>query len=212
MSKVESNVYQGAGTYKDNLVQKWVSFHEDAKEYNQIQGLKSGYFRDEVDKKSYKKLFDFSKIKCKQWHSLCTAAGWTVYGAVALSWCEGAVLKDVWKGWEASGFPLIPKPEFERPARFINPALLPQTNKISEIKDASGSNILAFCAMIVALGDTPPDFDLSSENLKTAPVPIAAFLKSRMLRKEERTEQEDALIRFWGDKIKGSKFDVWEDG
>ena len=40
---------------------------------------------------------------CASWAALCAAAGWTAYGAVALSWCEGATLPQVFDGWRASG-------------------------------------------------------------------------------------------------------------
>lgn len=215
MKNSTPQVFMGACLLPDNvsLPHLWHRIHSNASILASSSN-ESPTFSDQenVDRKDICLIEALSKCHADKWHSLCAAAGWTVYGAVALSWCEGAVLKDVWKGWEASGFPLIPKPEFERPARFINPALLPQTNKVSEMISASGSSVLAFCAMVAALGDNPLDFNLSDKGLKGASRQIAAFLKSRMLRKEERTEQEDALIRFWGDKIKGSKFDVWEDG
>ena len=147
---------------------------------------------------------------CASWAALCAAAGWTAYGAVALSWCEGATLPQVFDGWRASGFPLKPLPEYERPARFINPALLPQTRKLSELATAAEPDILALCAMI-AHSPEPPEFDVPHPSLRGTPNPqVAAFLKSRMLQKPSRTQEEDDLIAAWSETVKGSEFDVWD--
>ena len=156
-----------------------------------------------------------SSIQATRWSALCAAAGWTVYGAVALSWCEGAKLEDVWAGWLASGFPLKPLPQFERPARFINPALLPQTNKSGEInklmKETSpdgNTYQLAVSAAIAALKE-PLEFELEPEQYKDAMPQIAAFLKSRMLQKSDRTDEENAIVDVWSETIKGTQWDVW---
>lgn len=133
-----------------------------------------------------------------------------MFTAVALSWCEGATLPQVFDGWRASGFPLKPLPEYERPARFINPALLPQTRKLSELATAAEPDILALCAMI-AHSPEPLEFDVPHPSLRGSPNPqVVAFLKSRMLQKPSRTQEEDDLIAAWSETVKGSEFDVWK--
>ena len=158
----------------------------------------------------------FNLLKClvdtpsENWLLICRGAGMTVFGAVALSWCEGATLPQVFDGWRASGFPLKPLPEYERPARFINPALLPQTRKLSEFATAAEPDILALCAMI-AHSPEPLEFDVSHPSLRGSPNPqVVAFLKSRMLQKPSRTQEEEDLIAAWSETVKGSEFDVWE--
>ncbi len=163
----------------------------------------------ELDDLSFEQIKSLNKINEKVWIGFCEAIGMTVYGAVALSWCEGAEIEQVWEGWEQSGFPLIPKPEYERPARFINPALLPETVSLSELASIAGNKSLPLCAMIVALQDKPLEFDLPADQLKSAKPQIAAFLKSRMERKDNRTDEENALIVHWSETIKGKEFDVW---
>ena len=37
----------------------------------------------------------------------------------------------------------------------------------------------------------------------------AAFLKSRMLLKADRTKEENALIVSWSEKIRDTEFDIW---
>ena len=150
------------------------------------------------------------QVDAQRWNKLCDASGWTAYGAVALSWCQGATLPQVFDGWRASGFPLKPLPEYERPARFINPALLPRTRKLSELATAAEPDILALCAMI-AHSPEPLEFDVSHPSLRGSPNPqIVAFLKSRMLQKPSRTQEEEDLIAAWSETVKGSEFDVWE--
>lgn len=157
------------------------------------------------------KSLDFNR-----WYAVCFGSGMTVYGAIALSWCKDAELSQVWEGWHASGFPLKPSPEFERPARFINPALMPVSDSLYDILNAEARkhedleiHTLAICARIAAV-QGPLKFDIPLDSLKTAPPQIAAFLKSRMLEKPDRTAEESALIATWSATIKGTEFDIWE--
>ena len=161
-------------------------------------------------------LSELTQVEASIWSSLCSAAGPTVYGAIALSWCKDAELSQVWEGWHASGFPLKPSPEFERPARFINPALMPVSDSLNDILNAEARkhedpeiHTLAICARIAAV-QGPLKFDIPLDSLKTAPPQIAAFLKSRMLEKPDRTAEESALIATWSATIKGTEFDIWE--
>ena len=133
----------------------------------------------------------------------------TVYGAVALSWCKDADIKDVWEGWETSGFPLKPLPEFERPARFLNPALMPKTRSLKGIVGAVGNSSLAICAAI-ASSPEPLEFDLDLTVMHSAKPQLAAFLKSRMLQKQARTAEEESLLNAWSETVKGTEYDVWE--
>ncbi|TNE64061.1 MAG: hypothetical protein EP336_16420 [Rhodobacteraceae bacterium] len=157
-----------------------------------------------------------AQIPADKWSGLCSSIGPTVYGAIALSWCKDAELSQVWEGWHASGFPLKPSPEFERPARFINPALMPVSDSLHDILNAEARkhedpeiHTLAICARIAAV-QGPLKFDIPLDSLKTAPPQIAAFLKSRMLEKPDRTAEESALIATWSATVKGTEFDIWE--
>ena len=193
------------------LADVWIMLHHDA--YILANNSGTGAARgntesvDLYDQRVLKMLVD---VSLQEWEKLCTAAGWTAYGAVALSWCEGATLPQVFDSWRASGFPLKPLPEYERPARFINPALLPRTRKLSELAAAAEPDILGLCAMI-AHSPEPLEFDVPHPSLRGSPNPqIVAFLKSRMLQKPSRTQEEDDLIAAWSETVKGSEFDVWK--
>ena len=211
--KQQFNALTGAKVFSNDFtaVDIWRALHQNAQSLERavFHGIsqKDCNIFDDKDNHLYGLL---SSLESSRWHSLCTAAGMTVYGAVALSWCEGAELSQVWEGWEASGFPLKPLPEYERPARFINPALLPQTNSLDALLDVESENELAFCAMLSALQE-PLEFDMPVETMKKSPVQISAFLKSHMLKKATRTEEENDLIAHWSEKIEGSEWDVWED-
>ena len=168
---------RGALTFDEvfTLPRIWFDCHECAEQWlaspsnpRQIHDRK---MVDDAQRDATKHL---AKTPASRWFYLCTAAGMTVYGAVALSWCEGAELSQVWEGWEASGFPLKPLPEYERPARFINPALLPTTNSLLELVKLAENKPLPICAMIVAKGDAL-DVDLSVNMAANASPQIAAL-------------------------------------
>lgn len=173
--------------------------------------------REIYDALSYEFLGDLRKVSAEDWSNICGGLGHSVYGAVALSWCQGATLAQVWSGWLASGFPLKPLPEYERPARFLNPALLPQTETLNQITgwvneqrypDAATYD-LALSALIAG-SQTPVELDMVPEAMRQARPQIAAFLKSHMLQKPARTPEEDALIAAWSERVKGTEFDTPE--
>ena len=147
------------------------------------------------------------EVPMQKWWNLCSASGMTVYGTVALSWCKDARIEQVWDGWEASGFPLKPLPEFERPARFINPDLLPKTSSLAQIIAVSPDKTLPICAMIAALKE-PLVFDLPADYLKNANPQIASFLKSRMEQKTDRTPEQDDLISIWTQTTKDTEWEI----
>ncbi|NKX74565.1 hypothetical protein [Tritonibacter mobilis] len=189
----------------------WSTIHNSANTQFNPQGseprITNGDALDAFDMKAMKKLVNFDAQK---WQVFCENVGMTVYGAVALSWCKGAQIENVWSSWRASAFPLKPTPEFERPARFINPSLLPNTNSLAEIAEAGNNKSLPICAMIAALKG-PLNFDLPYELLRTSPPQIASFLRSRMLRSDIRQVNDSSLIEIWSQTIKDTEYDVGEE-
>lgn len=194
---------------KATLVEVWGKLHRNAVAWAHTFGDASllGEVR-EVERSAQQLVQQFKDLPADEWHALCSAAGPTVYGAVALSWCRDAEIAQVWDIWRASGFPLKPLPEFERPARLINPEHIPKTNSLAEIAEIAGNNNLPICAMIAAL-EGPLDFDVAQDMLRNAPPQVASFLKSRMLQKSDRTKAENQLIDTWTVTVAGSEYDVW---
>ena len=164
--------------------------------------------RDAIDQSDISVLGSLADFPAERWISLCDATGWTVYGSVALSWCAGATLPQVWEGWLASGYPLIPLPEYERPARLLNPDLLPKTRQLSGLIAASTPSSLGLCALI-ATSDAPIAIDLSSEQLKNAPPQIAAFLKSRLLSAASAKAADRNLLAVFERTLSGTEYDIW---
>ena len=201
---------KGSSIPKDDLTLPyiWVSLHLNAQmEQETLKNPRLSHETARMANEITYLLSSMKEIPAKKWWRLCDASGWTVYGAVALSWCIDAEMSQVWNGWEASGFPLKPLPGYERPAHFINPELLPKTNNLSEIINYCPDRTLPICAMIAALKE-PLEFDLSMETLKTANPQIAPFLKSRMEQKPERTAEENELVQVWSKTVSGIDWEV----
>lgn len=190
------------------LISIWRKIHDEANIWGQFNRLPSRYnSRGDIDVKTLKSLTELNGLSREKWMNLSSGIGMTVYGAIALSWCKGAELSQVWEGWEASGFPLKSLPEFERPARFINPTLLPKTNSLLELTTIAENKPLPICAMIVAKGDAL-EADLSPEMATKANPQIASFLKTHMERKSDRTAEQDQMIEVWTQKVSGTEWEV----
>ena len=162
-----------------------------------------------IDQSDLSVLSSLSEFPAERWTSLCDATGWTVYGSIALSWCAGGTLAQVWEGWLSSGYPLMPMPEYERPARLLNPALLPKSGKLSELIAASTPSTLGLCALIAA-SDAPLEIDLSAEQLKNAPAQIAAFLKSRMIMRGKENKPDVATLTVLERNLANTEYDIWK--
>ena len=197
--KTESNYF---------IVCIWLGLHSRANDLASLPSyLNTPKHKKTIDGTDFLNLRELEKISADQWHTLCTAAGMTVYGSVALSWCKDAELSQVWEGWEASGFPLKPLPEFERPARFINPALLPTTNSLLELARLAENKPLPICAMIVAKGDAL-DVDLTASQASKASPQIAAFLKAHMERQANHTQEQTQMIETWTQIVSGTEWEM----
>jgi len=209
---MDLNQFQGSSVLGGGMTLPylWCSLHLSHTTVKALMNHPNGGFEiSRIQENDEHLLKHLQSIEGDTWRTFCTAAGMTAYGAVALSWCKDAVLTQVWEGWKTSGFPLKPLPEFERPARLLNSALLPRTNKLSEIVSAANNSSLAICAIISALKE-PLFFDLPRDMLVSAPPQVAAFLKSRMLQTPNRAIEDPALTACWTNTVRGTEFDVWE--
>lgn len=210
MLSTRSFNYQNAVVLSNelSLPELWYKLHEDAFIWPNlpISNIRKKD-REKLNKTTLKLLGVLGEVLAERWFNLCIASGITVYGAVALSWCQDAPIEKVWDAWEASGFPLKSLPEYERPATFINPALLPNTNSLSQIIAFCPDKTLPICAMIAALKE-PLDFDLPVGQLEMANPQLASFLKSRMEQNPDRTPEQNDLINIWTQTIKGTEWEV----
>ncbi|ARC87155.1 hypothetical protein [Rhodovulum sp. MB263] len=113
-------------------------------------------------------LHDLREVEAEDWRQMCWGLGPTVYGAVGLSWCRGVDLAMVWQDWEASGFPILPDARHMRPARLLNPELMPVTESLQSIAQISRGNLVAFCA-IVAFSEGRIFIDVPESDLARLP-------------------------------------------
>lgn len=215
---------------RSTLAETWHRLHLNAVAWSEIwQSDDLIYDRLLLDEGFSSFIESLSTCPTSRWSALCEACGWTVYGAVALSWCKDANIAEVWAGWEASGFPVKPSPGFERPARFLNPALLPdvatgaaQSSKTSvaprslrALTEAAQNRPVPLCALI-AVNDLPVLFDLPTDMMAGAAPDIAATLRARMERQIEADEKNlpdaatcDHLLSAWGHTVTDTPYDIW---
>ena len=187
----------------------WQGLHGNARAWQNVPyGAGQQQDRMLIDGTDLSVLRALAEYPAEDWAALCHATGWTVYGAVGLSWCADADLKLVWDAWRASRFVIKPLPDFERPARLINPALMPETRKLSELIELSTPSGLALCAMIAASGQ-PLEIDLPVSKMKNATAQIASFLKSRLLQRGQLNADDRMAMAAFDHTIAGSDFDIW---
>jgi hypothetical protein len=202
-----------------NMVSVWSGLHSRAgTPYVSENVFANSPERDLVDGTDFFALQQLQGVAAGDWWNFCSAVGWTAYGAVALSWCSDAQPSQVWTAWLASGCPLKPLPEYERPVRMINPALFPPTRSLREIihwvasQNPADPEVRHFAvsACLVALRE-PLVFDLEPADYLEAPAQIAAFLKSRLLARRDRTATEQAAIGACSQRVTGTTWDVWQN-
>lgn len=112
----------------------WTSLHLNAQmeqECQQNDGLAREARRFEGEIGRLLRLLQ--DVSTQNWWELCTASGWTVYGAVGLSWCHGTQLDIVWSGWDAVRYDLRPGRVTERPCQFMNRDVLPASRRLGDI-------------------------------------------------------------------------------
>ncbi len=118
-------------------------------------------------------------VPVQRWFQLCDAAGWTVFGAVALSWCDGATADHLWHAWDLTGYDLRPEDAAERPCTFINPEILPASTALSEIVTACDNLSLRICVCISAMA-APLDIDIDHDQIEAAEPTVRDVIKSRI--------------------------------
>ena len=162
------------------------------------------YERGNVDRMTRKHLSALNEGDAARWIALCDAAGWTPYAAVAVSWCKGATLEQVWQCWTAAGVPILPDPASMRPARFLCPDLLPETRSIRELTQVASDGPLGMSALIVAL-EGRITLDLSKKTLGAAPPQVAAMLLAHQA-VLTLPEDNQGLVATWKDTVAGTEF------
>ncbi|MCF6445017.1 hypothetical protein [Nereida sp. MMG025] len=196
-----SDVDPNKGALKANgatLPEIWVKLHRLARGWSDLwQSDDLEYERSNLDRTSLSLLQDMKDIEAESWINLCAAAGWTAYGAIAVSWCKNGTLEQVWASWGASGFPIKRTEGFERPAHLINSSLLPKTNSLSKIMVMCQHRTLPLCITQSARKGAPLTFDIPVQTLSKMPAQAAAFLLPLLETQNGLDADERHLADFW---------------
>lgn len=172
------NPYEGVIPLNDDLTLPyiWSAIHLSAKMASQFSDDKN--YGGEVARMKESDLFlleALREVPSETWARLCNASGWTLYGAIALSWCEDASLQLVGQCIEASGVPITPGAAFDRASSLLNPDLRPDTGSLTKIMEITGNDATAFCVGI-AVAKHPLIQDLSEQLRGQAPPEVQTFL------------------------------------
>jgi hypothetical protein len=112
----------------------WISLHLNAQMEQDI--LADARMSQETSRLAEEITFLLHTLKAvpaSTWSDLCDASGWTVYGAIGLSWCMDATPEQFWSAWDRSGFAVSPAAPRLRPLDFIKPGLLPDIRRLSAL-------------------------------------------------------------------------------
>lgn len=167
---------QGPVTVGDGLTlaDVWTSLHASAEAWQ--RAAEDADLQARIDESDLSIMQTLCEVPAVRWHGLCDALGWTPYGSAALSWCAGADIDAVRDTWEATGTVLTPDPVVRRPARFLNPALIPASRKLSDLVRAGAGSNLQICLFIAARAE-PVEIDLPRETLHGAAPQLTDFLR-----------------------------------
>ncbi|UXN05924.1 hypothetical protein [Bartonella sp. HY761] len=116
-------------------------------------------------------------LPAQNWISFNHAIGWTKEATTALTWCENAVLKDIFTIWNKLDFKVAPQPNYEFAALLTNPIVLPE-NCLSKIIECGEHNIGSVCLLLAARPDLP-EIDLPIDLQNRLPHEVINMLKER---------------------------------
>ncbi len=169
---------QGATDLGDGLtpIDIWQGLHANARNWSAVRyGASQHHDRTLIDGSDLSVFKALATFPAAKWSAMCEAVGWTIYGAVGLSWCKDTALSEVVAAWKETGLKINPTPEMRRPAQMINPAIFPETNSLREAVIAVESDVLSV-AIILAARREPIALDIPNNALASAHPMIANFL------------------------------------
>ncbi|WP_237093424.1 hypothetical protein [Nereida sp. MMG025] len=152
-----------------SAVDVWQMLHSNAQEWETVP-RNSHFFKiremlDQADRDALKKLEDYDALL---WEHLCYGAGWTIIGAVALSWCKGANLAQISKIWQSISPEIALDPATLRVIGMLRPQLLPASDRLSEIAASLEGDVFLIALSIIAL-QGKIHVDVQRSELENAP-------------------------------------------
>ncbi len=159
------------------LADVWMGLHADAVSYESIpEGLRAQQRRNAIDENTQAVLRSLETCPVTRWHALIDALGVTQYGAIALSWCKGAALRDVVAAYET----LSPDPaQLDRRAlSLLAPQLQSRERRLSQLIAAADDDVGTLT--LLALGGAQALIvDVPEEWLAQLPKALNALIVER---------------------------------
>lgn len=171
----------GAGILASGLTlpEIWQTLHSNAREWREVP-RNSRFFdlRDILDESDRQIYLMLREVDAVRWEQVCSGAGWTAIGAIALSWTrDGANFIRVAERWQLSGDTVDTGPRCLRTARQLDPRVRFQARKLSELVQELNGNV-AHISLALAASAGEIKNDLEQVIIDTAPISIRQFLIS----------------------------------
>lgn len=207
---LRKSVYSGARTEKHDrpLVQIWQEIHENHLAWLRVpEGPLRHEDRQLFDASNRRNLSDLGAVPAQDWSALCDGIGWTLLGCVALSWCDAVEKGMVWEALRHVPPPFTATPGNIRACQFLNPAILPGTNLLSDLSLAAGKDSVVLSALIAACVDGIV-LDRDAGTLSSANAQVASFLLRAKRVDHIREDLRVDLVTQWKRTVSGGVFDV----
>lgn len=178
----------------------WQLVHSNAREWLQVP-RNSNFFRiremlDDADREALAKLSDLAP---DIWEHLCYGAGWTILGAVGLSWCHEACFDRVAASWLHVA-PAVGADEFTiRAASLLRPGLLPSCGTLRQVCEEMKFDAFKI-SLVLAAQHSSVEIDLERDELLAAPAILIPALKFT-LERSKRGEDFRDIVNGWSDAI-----------
>ena len=159
------------------LIDIWSGLHGDALQWNRAAFAADTLSqRAAIDDNSRALLETLSSCPSDRWLAFIQAQGITQTGAIALSWCDTALLPDV-AGFFLAHIKTSTQID-RRAARLLNPAMVPTDRSLQAMVQSVESDVKSL--VLTCLGDLRPVvFDISQDWLRSLPPILGAVLLER---------------------------------
>ncbi len=159
------------------LVDIWIGVHSDAQQW-QRASLSPDVLsqRAAINDNTARLMATLAECPASRWKALIGAQGITQYGAIALSWCEGADLLTV----SDLFFAEITRHDQidQRAAGRINPAMIPQSRSLKHMAEVANNDTQPLVLMCLGRPD-PIIFDMANDWLDALHPSLGAILLQR---------------------------------
>jgi len=188
-------------------VDVWQILHSNAKEWEEVpRNSKFFEIRDMLDQADRQALEKLASFEVTLWQHLCYGAGWTILGAIALSWCKDAQLEHVATGWAHVSAQVDTAEMTLHAVQKINPALVPPSNRLGDITAELNGDPFQIAITLAAL-KCDVLIDLDAQTILEAP-PVLIPTLSMAIAEHERNAGFHDILNQWRDAKTEQKDDA----